>query len=70
MVIDDDLAEGFHQHNQLTRKFGTHSYELYIIERLGGDEDASEQTVKTANYRGKAMTESEIAFGEMIAERG
>ena len=25
MAIDDDLAEGFLQHNQLTRKFGTHN---------------------------------------------
>ncbi len=24
MAIDDDLAEGFLQHNQLTQKFGTH----------------------------------------------
>ena len=24
MAIDDDLAEGFLQHNQLIRKFGTH----------------------------------------------
>ncbi len=26
MEIDDDLAEGFLQHNQLTQKFGTHKY--------------------------------------------
>ncbi len=25
MAINDDLAEGFLQHNQLTRKFGTHN---------------------------------------------
>ncbi len=25
MAIDDDLAEGFLQHNQLIRKFGTHN---------------------------------------------
>ncbi len=26
MAINDDLAEGFLQHNQLTRKFGTHRW--------------------------------------------
>ncbi len=30
MAIDDDLAEGFLQHNQLTRKFGTHRAEKSI----------------------------------------
>jgi hypothetical protein len=26
MAIDDDLADGFLQHNQLTREFGTHTH--------------------------------------------
>ena len=33
MATDDDLAEGFLQHNQLTREFGTHTRELKSLER-------------------------------------
>ncbi len=37
MATDDDLAEGFLQHNQLTREFGTHGltqYELLARKRF------------------------------------
>jgi hypothetical protein len=33
MAIDDDLAEGFLQHNQLTQKFGTHRWQG-IVDRM------------------------------------
>ena len=35
MAIDDDLAEGFLQHNQLTRKFGTHNYRVEVVAHIG-----------------------------------
>jgi hypothetical protein len=43
-------------------------FERYINEKLNGR--GEEETIKTAYYRGKAIAEDEIAFGEMMAERG